>query len=54
MRNEPIYEKEEVKRTGAEQWVESSRTSPSPLASVDLAHLRPCLRSRFVHSRHIL
>ena len=28
------------------------RTSPSPSASVDLAHLRPRPRSRFVHSRH--
>ena len=32
--------------------VGGSRTSPSPSASVDLAHLRPRPRSWFVHSRH--
>jgi hypothetical protein len=49
---DPIYERGKVKRAGAEHGVESSRTSPSPSASVDLAHLRPHPRSRLVHSRH--
>src|SRR5262249_19655601 len=39
--NEAIYERGEVKQAGAENMVGSSRTSPSPSASVDLAHLRP-------------
>ncbi len=34
------------------KFVESSRTSPSPSASVDLAHLGPRPRCEFVHSRH--
>ena len=50
--SEPVYERGKVKRAGAESGVESSRTSPSPSASVDLAPLRPHPRSRFVHSRH--
>jgi hypothetical protein len=41
LQNEPIYERGEVKQAGAENGAGSSRTSPSPSASVDLAHLRP-------------
>src|SRR5262249_1232205 len=44
-RNEPIYERAGVKRGGAEFASRGSRTSSSPSASVDLAHLRP-LRGR--------
>jgi hypothetical protein len=39
--NEPIYERAGVKRGGADFLLRASRTSPSPSASVDLAHLRP-------------
>ena len=39
--NEPIYERAVVKRGGADFVSRASRTSPSPSASVDLAHLRP-------------
>ena len=39
--SEPIYERGVVKRGGADFVSEGSRTSPSPSASVDLAHLRP-------------
>ena len=43
---EAIYERGEVKRAGAENLCPGSpRTSPSPSASVDLAHLRPRPRS---------
>ena len=42
----PIYERAFVKRGGADSVSRASRTSPSPSASVDLAHLRP-LRGRF-------
>ena len=44
--NEPIYERPVVKRGGADFVSQGSRTSPSPSASVDLAHLRP-VRGRF-------
>jgi hypothetical protein len=37
----PIYERALVKRGGADFVSRASRTSPSPSASVDLAHLRP-------------
>ena len=40
----PIYERADVKRGGADFCVAGSRTSPSPSASVDLAHLRPVRR----------
>ena len=46
MPNEPIYERPVVKRGGADFVSQGSRTSPSPSASVDLAHLRP-VRGRF-------
>src|SRR5271157_406903 len=46
VRNEPIYERPVVKRGGADFVSQGSRTSPSPSASVDLAHLRP-VRGRF-------
>ena len=39
--NEAIYERAVVKRGGADFVFWGSRTSPSPSASVDLAHLRP-------------
>jgi hypothetical protein len=39
--NEAIYERADVKRGGADFVLWASRTSPSPSASVDLAHLRP-------------
>jgi len=39
--NEAIYERPVVKRGGADFVSQGSRTSPSPSASVDLAHLRP-------------
>jgi hypothetical protein len=42
--NEPIYERADVKRGGADFVSRASRTSPSPSASVDLAHLRPVRR----------
>src|SRR5208337_3268646 len=42
--NEPIYERPVVKRGGADFVSQGSRTSPSPSASVDLAHLRPVRR----------
>ena len=45
-RHEPIYERPVVKRGGADFVSQGSRTSPSPSASVDLAHLRP-VRGRF-------
>src|SRR5208283_953289 len=41
-----IYERPVVKRGGADFVSQGSRTSPSPSASVDLAHLRP-VRGRF-------
>src|SRR5208337_4082443 len=41
-----IYERPVVKRGGADFVSQGSRTSPSPSASVDLAHLRP-VRRRF-------
>jgi hypothetical protein len=41
LRNEAIYERAGVKRGGADFLLRASRTSPSPSASVDLAHLRP-------------
>src|SRR5271166_2030752 len=44
--NEAIYERPVVKRGGADFVSQGSRTSPSPSASVDLAHLRP-VRGRF-------
>ena len=44
--NKPIYERPVVKRGGADFVSQGSRTSPSPSASVDLAHLRP-VRGRF-------
>ena len=44
--NEAIYERPVVKRGGADFVSQGSRTSPSPSASVDLAHLRP-VRRRF-------
>ena len=44
--NKAIYERPVVKRGGAEFVSQGSRTSPSPSASVDLAHLRP-VRGRF-------
>src|SRR5271157_2972622 len=44
--NKPIYERPVVKRGGADFVSQGSRTSPSPSASVDLAHLRP-IRGRF-------
>jgi hypothetical protein len=40
-RNEPIYERGAVKRGGADFVSRAFPTSPSPSASVDLAHLRP-------------
>src|SRR5208337_1893886 len=40
VQNEPIYERPVVKRGGADFVSQGSRTSPSPSASVDLAHLR--------------
>ena len=46
MQNKPIYERPVVKRGGADFVSQGSRTSPSPSASVDLAHLRP-VRGRF-------
>ena len=52
LRNKAIYETPVVKRGGAEFVSQGSRTSPSPSASVDLAHLRPRPRSRVVHPRH--
>jgi hypothetical protein len=39
--NEPIYEREVVKRGGADFVERGSRTSPSPSASVDLAQFGP-------------
>ena len=39
--NEAIYEREVVKRGGADFVERGSRTSPSPSASVDLAQLEP-------------
>src|SRR5208337_2507826 len=45
-KNEPIYERPVVKRGGADFVSQGSRTSSSPSASVDLAHLRP-IRGRF-------
>src|SRR5208337_4401138 len=47
--NEPIYERPVVKRGGADFVSQGSRTSPSPSASVDLAHLRPVRRRFSVH-----
>ncbi|HMF38598.1 MAG TPA: hypothetical protein VKF17_18305, partial [Isosphaeraceae bacterium] len=44
--NKAIYERPVVKRGGADFVSQGSRTSPSPSASVDLAHLRP-VRRRF-------
>jgi len=44
-RTESLYERAGVKRGGAEFASRGSRTSSSPSASVDLAHLRP-LRGR--------
>src|SRR5208337_1119000 len=49
MQNEPIYERPVVKRGGADFVSQGSRTSPSPSASVDLAHLRPVRRRFSVH-----
>src|SRR5271157_5861309 len=46
---EPIYERPVVKRGGADFVSQGSRTSPSPSASVDLAHLRPVRRRFSVH-----
>ena len=46
MQNKAIYERPVVKRGGADFVSRGSRTSPSPSASVDLAHLRP-VRGRF-------
>ncbi len=46
LENKPIYERPVVKRGGADFVSQGSRTSPSPSASVDLAHLRP-IRGRF-------
>jgi tetratricopeptide (TPR) repeat protein len=43
----PIYERAVVNRGGADFVLRVSRTSPSPSASVDLAHLRP-VRGRMV------
>src|SRR5208282_945768 len=48
-KNEPIYERPVVKRGGADFVSQGSRTSPSPSASVDLAHLRPVRRRFSVH-----
>ena len=47
--NEPIYERGLVKRGGADFVRRGSRTSPSPSASVDLAHLRPACDDLGVH-----
>ena len=47
--NEPIYEREVVKRGGADFVKQGSRTSPSPSASVDLAGLEPG-HARSVHA----
>src|SRR5271157_3503470 len=47
--NEAIYERPVVKRGGADFVSQGSRTSPSPSASVDLAHLRPVRRRFSVH-----
>ena len=47
--NEPIYEREVVKRGGADFVEQGSRTSPSPSASVDLAGLEPG-HVRLVHA----
>src|SRR5208337_5371640 len=44
-----IYERPVVKRGGADFVSQGSRTSPSPSASVDLAHLRPVRRRFSVH-----
>src|SRR5271157_6124926 len=44
--NKAIYERPVVKRGGADFVSQGSCTSPSPSASVDLAHLRP-VRGRF-------
>jgi hypothetical protein len=49
--NEPIYERGKSSGPVQEIWAGSPRTSPSPSASVDLAHLRPRPRTRFVHPR---
>ena len=50
MQNEPIYERPVVKRGGADFVSQGSRTSPSPSASVDLAHLRVCSKSPMLWS----
>src|SRR5271157_3648142 len=47
--NEAIYERPVVKRGGADFVSQGSRTSPSPSAAVDLAHLRPVRRRFSVH-----
>ena len=53
--NEAIYERGVVKRGGADFVSQGSRTSPSPSASVDLAHLRPVRgRVRSCTLQHIL
>ena len=53
--NEAIYERAGCQARRCRFCVAGSRTSPSPSASVDLAHLRPVRRrGRSCHPQHIL